>query len=134
MLFKWNEPGLLARVPIASENGMTNFHGQPVETAADMKEAISRIFTTGPHQGIDLGAHHDLFQFLPSYNRDIKLNELMFNRQYLRHHGNGWDFDNYLQREEASQWPDIVEYLQVITITRANAAVGPVDVEFYFNN
>ena len=133
-MFKWNELGLLARVPIASENGMKNFRGQLVETAADMKEAISRILTTGTHSGTDLGAHHDLYQFLPSYNRDIKLNELMLNRQYLRHHGNGWDFENDMQREEATQWPDIVEYLQVITIIRANAAVGPVDVEFYFNN
>ncbi len=134
VLFKWNLEGLQARVHIAAQQGLTNFRNTPVATATDMIEAIAKIITSSHAGGVALSRRHDMFQFLPAVYRDIKMNQLMVGRQYLRHCGHGWTFPSEEDRLAALQWPDIVESLQVIMITNANALVGPVDIKFYFND
>ena len=113
-------PGL-ARVPVAS--------------VANMKQAIAELICSQPHSVVDLGGHHKIFQFLPSYRRDEKMTELMSHHLYLRHGALGyvWPAPG-VPAAGANAWPDIVEYLQAIQITAANAAVGPVDLGFYFNS
>ena len=110
--------GLAARIAIAAAAGLVTNAGVPPTNADEMKEAIFRVLCTGPHAGNDLGNHHHLLQFHPAYDRDHKLNELFQNHDYLR---------------RQQHWPDIVNYLQIITIGRSNQAVGPVDVPIYFN-
>jgi hypothetical protein len=73
---------------------------------------------TGHHAGMDLGSHHDIFQFLPAHHRDGKFNSLLTKYPYLRR-TQGMD--------------DIVVYVQGINIERADFAVGPTDLPLYFN-
>jgi hypothetical protein len=129
LLFRWNDDGLAARIPIAAQAGLLTPQNQVVATVDDMKAAIFGFLCSAPDSGTDLGGHHDLIQFLPSHYRDSKMEALMTQHSYLKRHGGPW----VALPANANQWPDIVHYVQVITITRANAAVGPVDVPNYFN-
>ena len=106
---------------------------QVVASVADMKLAIAQILCTGGDEGVDLGNHHDVFQFLPSYRRDVKMLILITNHTYLRHHAVGHNWGATGPPPDVDTWPDIVNYLQALQITRANAAVGPVDLNHYFN-
>eukprot|EP01031_Cornospumella_fuschlensis_P031042 gene31042-37520_t len=118
--------GLAARVQHAALMGIVNHHNLPVSTAAELKAAIVRFLCSAPHAGVDLGGHNELIQFLPSYHRDAKLEALMTQYSFLKHHGGVNQ-----PPEGAANWPDIVHYAQIISITRANAAVGPIDTERY---
>lgn len=117
--------GLAARVADAAQAGMTTPANQPVNSADELKESIVRFLCSPPNGGSDLGARHDIIQFLPIHHMLDKMNTLLLAHPFLRHHGgpNG-------QHEQAA---DVVDYAQVLTITRANAAVGPVDMPIYFN-
>ncbi len=55
----------------------------------------------------------------------------MVGRQHLVQ---GWTFENEDERLKATEWSDIVDYFQTITITQANTAVSPIDLLFYFND
>lgn len=120
-------PGLNARLAIAQANGVVTPAGLPVANAEELKTAIALSMCTPPHNGSDLGNHHDLIQFLPAHYLHGKLNSLCMDWPWLRHGGGG------VGGVGAGAWPDVVDYCQVITITRANAAVGPVDTPIYFN-
>ena len=133
LIFKWNDAGLTARIAIAAANGWTNNAGAPVTTAEDMKEFIARFLTLAPNGGIDLGDHHDVFQFLPSYRRDAKMMALITDNLFLCHHGLGCTFANPAAQQAATLWPDIVYYLQSLMTIKSNAAVGPTDLDAYFN-
>lgn len=131
-MFKWNNQGLQDRVPIAAASGWINSLGVPVANEADMKEAISHFLTTGVNGGFDLGNHHDIFQFLPSYKKAVSMENLIANNLFLRHHAIGAAAPIVAA---AVNWTDIVYYLQEITIikSKSNAAVGPVDLPTAFN-
>lgn len=101
LFFKWNHQGLQARVDIASQNGMTTSAGNAVANSNDLIESISNILIAPPNGGVDLGNHHDIYLFLPAYSRDLKMNNLLIGRQYLRHHGQGWVFANDQDRDAA---------------------------------
>lgn len=124
-----------ARIPVAQQANLRTRQNALVQNAADMKDAISRFLCSAPDAATDLGGHHDIFEFRPAYRRDRKMEALLSvldplqGHGYLRHDGIG--YPNL--HEGANQWPDIVDYLQVVTVTAANAAVGPVDVPSYFN-
>ena len=118
VLMKWNMAGLSARVLMAAANGFVTFAGVPVANADELRVAIALRLSTPPHAATDLGNNHDLFQFLPSHFLFAKLEALISPNLWLRH---------------SALMPDIVDYCQVTTITRANAAVGPVNVGLYFN-
>lgn len=129
LVFKWNNAGLLVRAPTATAHGWVNDLGAPVVTAEDMKEAIVQRLTQAPNGGTDLGDHHDLFQFLPSFKKYQCVAPLIQGNLFLRHHGLGWTFATPAAQAAASTWPDIVDYVQEVTIVKSNAA----DVPFYFN-
>ena len=122
--------GLTARIGVAAAAGLTGPGGVAVATAGDMKHALATLLCSAPDAATDLGGHHDVFQFLPAYSRDAKLNALLLMHPWIRHHGGGMVG---AAMAGAAMWPDVVDYTQVITITRANAAVGPVDCPVYFN-
>ena len=130
--------GLQARLAtaIASNLHFVAHAGGPpqvVASVADMKLTIAQILCSGGDEGVDLGNHHDVFQFLPYYRRDIKMVTLLTNHTYLRHHAFGHTWGATGPPHDVNNWPDIVNYLQALQITRANAAVGPVDLTHYFN-
>lgn len=129
LLFRWNDAGLTARVPTAAQAGLTTPQHQVVASAEDMKAAIFGFLCAGPQGGTDLGGHHDLVQFLPSHHHFVKMEALLSQHTYLKRHGGSWA----ALPANAGQWPDIVHCVQVITITRAQAALGPVDLPSYFN-
>lgn len=124
-----NCSGLQARIPTAADAGLRTSGGALVASVADMKDAISNILISPPAAATDLGGHHDLFQFLPLFRYSRKLTILTVAHTYLRRRAQGFAG----APANAQQWPDIVEYAQEITIARANAAVGPVDVVHLFN-
>lgn len=105
----------------------------PVTNVAEMKQAIAELLCSDPHGGVDLEGYHKIFQFLPSYRRDIKMMALITKHLYLRHAAIGYVWPAPGPPVGLDTWPDIVEYLQAIQITAANAAVGPVDLVTYFN-
>ena len=129
LLFRWNDAGLTARIHTAAQAGLTTPQHQVVASAEDMKAAIFGFLCAGLQGGTDLGGHHDLVQFLPSHHHIAKMEALLSQHTYLKRHGGSW----VALPANAGQWPDIVHYVQVITITRANAAVGPTELPSYFN-
>lgn len=90
------------------------------------------LLTSAPFAGTDLGANHDTFQFLPAWHRDAKMESLIESHLYLRHHARGHDFGGQ-EHTDPTTWPDITEYVQVLAITEADAAVGPICQSIYFN-
>jgi hypothetical protein len=128
-VFKWNAQGLLDRVATAAALGWTNNAGAVVTTANDMIEHFARSLTTGPNAGIDLGSHHDIFQFIPSHRATACLQAFVSGNLFLRHCGLGAT----PVIAGADAWRDIVDYFQEIQIVKSNAAVGPVDCPIVFN-
>lgn len=94
-----------------------------------MKVAIINILC-GENGGFDIGGFHDMIQFIPAYRKEIKMNELVLKKQYLRRRGGTWDFS---EGSSARMWPDIVDYIHSFTLTSEVTAIGPADVKYYFN-
>ena len=117
--------GLAVRIAAAAAAGLRTPANVPVATGPEVRGALAALLCNAPNAATALGNHHDLFQFLPAHHRDAKLNELLMAHPWIRSRGGG--------APGAAAWPDVVHYCQVITITRANAAVGPVDCPVYFN-
>jgi hypothetical protein len=71
-----------------------------------MKNGIAQFLTNGPDSRVDLGEHHDLFQFIPAHNRDRTLNCLLVTHPFLWRHGYG----AANLPIDANLWEDIVDY------------------------
>lgn len=127
ILFKWNEEGLHDRIATAAAAGLTTRAGNLVAKSDDMKDAIVHFLCSGPNAGVDLGGHHDLIQFLSNSRLRRRMDELLTQHTYLKHHGGQWP-----GVIGAHNWRNIVDYLQILDIIKSNVAVGPVDDHDYF--
>lgn len=122
--------GLAARVITATAAGILTALGAPVANAVELRDALALRLSSPPDAGVDLGGHHLLFQFLPAQSLTRKIEALIAQYPWLRHHG-GLGMTNIAG---VNQWEDIVEYTQIVNIKKANAAVGPSDAPSYFNS
>jgi hypothetical protein len=120
-------------VAAAAASGFVTPAGAPVSDANELRESLAAYLCNAPDAATDLGNNHDLFQFLPAHFRDGKIDALLSTNLWLRHHAHGYVAPAAMIQPNTHLWPDIVDYCQVITITRANAAVGPVNCASYFN-
>lgn len=136
------------RVPVATTVGLTYRPPAPpgggavpppapVTNAQTLRTALIQQLCANPSAGVDLGNNGDLFQFMPSYMRDEKLERLLTTYGWLRSSrvlgAGAYAWPANFVPDDLANWPDVVDYCQVVQITRANAAVGPVNCGHYFN-
>ena len=124
--------GLQDRLQHAQVSGMVDpATGLPVANVVQMKAAIVNYLSSPPNAATNIGSHDLIFQFMPNWWRDQKLDDLLDLWPWLKHLGGPGSAPNL--PPQAATWTDIVPYCQAITISRANAAVGPVDLHQFFN-
>ncbi len=109
------------------------FNGLPITSSEDLKLSIVNILCSVPIGGIDLDPHHNLIRFTLQ-GRDMKIQELLSSRLFLRHHALGWNgpWPAGVTAQDAAGWPDIVTRCQLIAFHR-NTPIC-VDCNSYFNS
>lgn len=106
---------------------------EPLANANDLRDRLVVALTSPPLPATDLGGHGDTFRINEGGAMLAKLNALVMSNQWLARTGGrhvctpGTDVKN-------TDWSDVVEYLHVIDVVRANAMAGPYEVGVIFNN
>lgn len=99
------------------------------------KTGPSSIYLPCTTAAIDVGNNGDLFQFMPSYLRDEKFEQLLSAHGWVRSRLvlGEYPWPTGFMPDNLDAWPDIVQYCLVIQMTAKHAAVGPVNCVHYFN-